>query len=323
MEWVPRSGHRRAQLFILFVQGFSFVAVLMSVPSPTFASDAGLEGMLFARMATDARGAALGAAGMGVSEGVSALYANPAGSALQKNLAFGTTYQSRPGGFQGGSLFGLYPVGDESCVAASLSLLTHGDLRVTTDAIPDGTGELAGFLGVEGEVLGTQWINGDTAAGVGLRFLHEDLAGATAEGFAVDTGLAFAINPALTAGVAIRGLGQEVKSKDVRDPFPLSVLLGGRFSLDPSPVRIYAGGNWAPNSVSSAGAGLEVGDFSGISLRGSGEWRETGTAGFAFGIGGRSEMWNVDYTWSSAGSLGGVHRVTLLLRFARPDKRPQ
>jgi hypothetical protein len=134
----------------------------------------------------------------------------------------------------------------------------------------------------------------------------------------VDAGVVHNFDPALTGGVAVRGLGQEVKSKAVRDPFPLSVLLGGRYNLDPAPVRIYAGGNYAPNSASSAGAGLELGEIAGVSLRGSGEWRETGTAGFAFGVGGRSEMWNVDYTWSSAGVIGGVHRLTLLLRF--PDQ---
>jgi len=271
----------------------------------------------------DARAAALGSAGMGVSEGVDALYANPAGSGLKSALAVGSTYQNRPGGFQGGSLFGLSPVGEDSTVAASVSLLTHPDIRVTTDSVPDGSGELASFMGVEAEVLGTQWVTGDLAAGVGLRFLHEDVAGAAAEGFAVDTGLVYNINPALTAGAAVRGLGQEIKAKGVRDPFPLSALMGIRLSMDPSPVRAYLGGNYAPNSVSSGGIGLEVGEFSGVFLRGSGEWRETGNAGFALGVGGRSEMWNVDYTWSSLGAVGGVHRVTLLLRFSRPGGNPQ
>lgn len=299
-----------------WMMGPVFAAILAG--GTALGADAGREGMLFARMSSDARGASLGSAGMGVAEGVSSLYANPAGAALQSSLAFGTTYQNRPGGFQGGSLFGVRPVGEETCVAASASILTHKDFRVTTDAIPDGAGELASFMGVEAEVLGTQWITEDTAAGVGLRFLHEDIAGTKAEGLAVDTGLAHNFNPAFTMGLAVRGLGQEVKSKSVRDPFPLSVLLGGRLQPYSSPLRVYAGGNWAPSSVSSAGAGLELGEFLGVSLRGSGEWRETGTAGFAFGVGGRSEMWNVDYTWSSAGAIGGVHRVTLLLRFARP-----
>jgi hypothetical protein len=279
--------------------------------------------MLFARMSSDARGAALGSAGQAVSEGVSALYANPAGAALQKNLAFGTSYQNRPGGFQGGSLFGLGPVGEDTCIAASASLLTHQAFRVTTDEVPDGTGELASYMAVDTEVLGTQWVSEDTAVGVGLRFLHEDIYGSAAEGLAVDAGVVHNFDPALTGGVAVRGLGQEVKAKTVRDPFPLSILLGGRYNLDPTPLRIYAGGNYAPNSASSAGAGLELGEIAGVSLRGSGEWRETGTVGFAFGVGGRSEMWNVDYTWSSAGVVGGVHRLTLLLRFPDRGRPPE
>ena len=294
----------------------SLIVAVALLVTTAFGANPGREGMLFARTSSDARGAALGSAGMAVSEGLSALYANPAGAALQRSLAFATTYQSRPGGFQGGSLLGLYPVGDEACAAASVSFLTHKDFRVTTEAVPDGTGDLANYLGVDGEVLGTQWIGEDMAAGVGLRFLHEDLAGATAEGFAVDTGLVYNINPALTVGAAVRRLGQEVKAKSVRDPFPFSVLLGGRLALDPSPLKIYAGGNYLPSSVSSGGVGVELGEVSGVFLRGSGEWRETGSAGFAFGVGVRSEMWNVDYTWSSAGALGGINRVTLLLRFS-------
>lgn len=165
--------------------------------------------------------------------------------------------------------------------------------------------------------MGSQWFMEDTSLGIGLRYLHEEVADMGANAVSLDAGVLHNFNPALSVGAAVRGLGQEIRAKTVRDQLPLSVILGGRIFLDPLPVRIYSGGIWAPYSVSSGGAGLELGEFAGAFLRGSVEWRETGAKGFAFGVGGRTEMWNIDYTWSSAGAIGGVHRITLLLRFVR------
>jgi len=279
----------------------------------------GQEGMLFSRLNGDARAVALGAAGYGVAEGSAALAANPAGAVLRRELTFGSTYLIWPGDFQGGSLLAMAPVGEGTILAASAFLFAMKPIQETTEEQPDGTGNYAEYVGAEVGLLGAQWFTEDSAVGVNMRILYEDAAGTSAQALGVDVGLLHEFTTAFAGGLSLRGIGRELKAGPVRDQMPFSLVAGGRWAPYESPLRFYAGGEYAPAAPASAGAGIEAGEFAGITVRGGGEWREVGAPAFAAGVGGTSDMWHLDYAFSSAGSAGFAHRISLSLRFARKD----
>ncbi len=278
-------------------------------------AQAGAEGFLLSRTAGDARAAALGGAADPLPEGLAATAANPAGLALRREKAFADTLLSWPSGFVGDTLGGELPAGDAGGIAASLTLLRHESLPVTTEIRPDGTGGLVGILSGELTLVGGQWISEQQAAGVALRLLHEELGDRKTEALAADAGLVRVLAPEWTAGVAVRGLGRIIRAAASRDPFPLAVLGGVRYELPDLPARAYAAADWQPYGSNGVAFGAEGGELFGIALRlGVAVRAATGTR-VTGGLGYHAGLWAFDYAYAPVADLGVAHRLTLSLRF--------
>ncbi len=291
--------------------------LLLLAAAPGFAAEAGREGFLFSRLGGEAAAAALGPGGCALAPGEAGLFANPAAALLRPDLSFQATHLEWFEAFRGETLAALAPVGDETAIGASLFLFTHRAVETTTDEVPDGTGEPLRFLGLEGTVLGAQWYGEHAGFGISARVLHEEVGRTARDAMLLDVGGVFLPAADLTVGAAIRGVGQQVQAKAVRDPVPLSVLGGVRWDLEDAPVRVFAGGCVAPYGPSTAGGSLEVGEILGASFRGGAGWREGDLLEAGLGAGWRWDMWNLDYAWSTAGAAGYAHRLTLAVRFPR------
>lgn len=292
-------------------------AIALTTAASTRAGEPGAEGFLFTRLAGDARGAALGGAVDPLAEGLAAPAANPAGLALRRERAVADTVVLRPLGFVGDSIGVVWPAG-EGGVAGTVSFLHHDALPVTTEELPDGSGGLAGILGVEVEITGAQWLNEERAFGLSLRVLREELGERRTAAGAADAGMVWAVSPDLSAGAAVRGVGRVIADSAVRDPFPLSVLAGARYEVPDWPARGFAAVDWAPSGPAGAAAGVEAGELAGFLLRGSVAVRQDSSARLAGGAGFRGGLWSFDYAYVPVPLLGGAHVLTVSLKLGRP-----
>jgi TolB-like protein len=298
----------------------SALAVLGLFAGVASAAPAAREGMLFSKLAGDARLSALGSPGTALAEGPSAMFANPAAAVLQRELAAGLTHLSWPLGFYGETLSFQKPVGLDGVAGASLFLFMHSAVQETSALLPDGTGGMIDLYDGVLTITGSQWATDTFAFGVSARALFEKIGTTLTMGMALDLGVLWAAYPDLTFGATARGLGRIIRAQKARDPMPNGLSLGARYEIPGLPLRVYAGGTLAGYGPGSGGLAVEAGEFYGLSVRGMLEGVETGNLRGAFGLGARRDMWAVDYAFSPVAVLGYAHRISLGLRFGLRPK---
>ena len=294
-------------------------ALLFAAGSGTAARQ-GREGMLFSKLAGDARLSVLGSPGIALAEGSSALYANPAAAVLRRELAVGLTHLSWPSGFYGETLSFQKPVGQSGVAGASLFLFMHSSVPETSDLLPDGTGGMVDFYDGILTITGSQWSTDTVAFGLSTRALFEKIGSTLTMGLALDAGLLWAASPDLTLGATARGVGRIIRTGNARDPMPNGLSLGARYEIPGLPLRLYAGGTLSGYGPGSGGIAVEAGELFGFSVRGMLEGVETGGFHGAFGVGARRDMWALDYAFSPVSDIGYAHRITVALRFGPRPK---
>ncbi len=291
------------------------LAVLAPLALPAFGQEAGREGMVFLCLRGDARSSALGCAETALTEGESALFGNPAGAAQRRQIAISDTLLFFPAGFFGETLAGVWPAGQHGILGASLFLLRHDALPVTTEVQPDGTGSYAAFFDVELSVMAGQWLTEVWGVGMAMRVMHEQMGDLQTKAAAVDLGVIRIVSPELTVGLGARSLGRVIRSENLADSLPFSLDAGLRYSPPELPARLYVGGQMRPFGLSSGGFGVEIGEYYGCLARAAVEWREDGWVGYAGGVGFHLDMWHMDYTVAPVGGLGYMNRLSLSVRF--------
>ena len=305
------SGSRRAACLLA---GF---AALSTLADPARAGFVGRESMVFTALAGDARHAALGAAGNPTADGETALDGNPAAMALRREYGFAATHLVWPDGFTGETVTAELPAGYNGVLGATGFLLLHDPLPVTTEILPDGNGSQSALLSAQVALAAAAWATEGVAIGAGTRVAQARAGDDVTMAMVVDAGTVVVISPELIAGAAVRGLGQLLKARSARDPFPLEWQVGARYAPQEFPVAGLAGGvfpSWGPIR---GGLGAELGEWYGGSVRCMAELAEFGRFGYAIGVGAHHDMWNLDYAFAPAGVLGYAHRFTLAIRFGR------
>ena len=284
------------------------------------AGPGGREAFVFTSLAGDARGAALGGGAAALVEGEGAVWGNPAAAPLKLEYTAGLTHVSWTDGFIGESLATMLPVGEEAVVGVGGAFVLHDPVTVTSEILPDGTGALMRPLGVQASVLGASFLHEALAVGAGVRVVHESFGDTAIEGMALDLGGVWLPDPSWAVGLAMRGFGGTIQSRTSRDPFPMTFDASVRYDPPewiPVPLRAWGGTSLALWGPTAGGLAVELGDWYGAFFRGMVELREGHGFGWAIGLGGRRDQWNLDYTLAPAGELGLVHRIGLTLRFTK------
>lgn len=284
-----------------------------------FAGVPGREGAIVPLLAGEARGAALGAPAAALAEGSAALFGNPAALALEPGMAFGITHLAWTDGFFGETLTAALPAGHGAAFGVAAFVLVHEAVPLTSELLPDGTGEDAGLLHGTAALASAQSLTESFSAGAALRVIHEQLGTDLTEGLAADLGAVWTISPEFRAGVTVRGLGLLVQPRAVRDPLPASLEASLRVDLSELavPARAYLGGRLPARGVPAGGIAVEGGEFFGASLRFRLEAREFEGLNWGLGAGFHRDLWRLDYAVAPAGGLGWSHRFGLTVRFAR------
>jgi len=163
--------------------------------------------------------------------------------------------------------------------------------------------------------------------GANLKFIYSSIAGEASTGLAVDLGLHYAI-PELrwNFGFSVLNLGTQLSSYfSTKEDLPLDIRLGFSKELERVPFRFF----WSFNKLNenkdnffnrfnqiTFGGEFRLGQSLRLRLGFDNEKRKelkigtsAGLAGFSVGLGFIVNKYNVDYSFSSMGSIGSLHRI--------------
>lgn len=177
---------------------------------PSFGSDrAGTVGFQFLKIPTDPRSIALGQAVITHGGGVNALFWNPALAAGTPGYSVGAARASYFDGalFTTNQIGGIAPVGSFA-IGVSLQTLDSGEMDVTTEFEPMGTGERFRFIDLAAGVTVAQRLTDLFSYGVTVKAVHESVAEISTTTAALDLGIHYRVGTTGAAmGVAIRHFG--------------------------------------------------------------------------------------------------------------------
>jgi hypothetical protein len=271
-------------------------------------------------LGASARVDALGGTWVGLADDPSALFYNAAGLSKLKAASLSLNHNSYlAGSFEETLLFGL-PLGAWGGFAAALQYVSWGGLDARDiNGVSQGTfadGDAAFSLGW-GVALGDR-----ISVGAALHGIQQKIIDSLDTGFSGDLGILWTPDPRFQLGLSYTGLGTSWAgfnpAQDLR--------FGMAFQLDlgkDALLRMLAGSDWEPNSVSRLQGGLEAVFDRAYFLRVGGQMplednQVGGLTGFTAGAGARFGQFQLDYAFVPYGDLGASHRISLGYEFANP-----
>jgi len=309
---------------IKFASALVLLAVLFLSASQLSAAGPGEAAFDFLRMGTDARAEALGGAHVALSDGVSALYYNPAGMVWSPPRQVLATYHNWVTDIQSGFIGGVLQLGKSGRIGAAIQYLDFGDIPAAgaNGATPGearyfGASDLAISVGI-GQKLGEH-----SSAGLTGRLVFESMDDESAQGVAFDVGVLHELKDQRTrVGAAIRNAGFQTSAygEGAKDQLPMTVVAGVSHQLRGAPFLLTADIMKPYGDDFGAGVGVEVSVLDPLALRigynslaGS---LDSGSdsdnyAGLRLGVGFSLEKLIIDYGYGAMSELGSSHRFTV------------
>lgn len=181
---------------------------------PAFGNDRkGTSGFQFLKIPVDARSAALGETVVANAFDASSLFWNPALAAQATGPQIGISHTAYYTGINLESLAGLYHAGGFT-LGVSLQTLDSGEMDVTTEFEPYGTGETFRLVDLAAGLTVAQQLTDLFSYGVTARYVQESVAGLTTQTGVVDLGIFYRIGATgVQMAVAIRNLGIDAAPK--------------------------------------------------------------------------------------------------------------
>jgi hypothetical protein len=176
---------------------------------PSFGDDrSGTSGFQFLKVAVDARSAALGQAAAATAFDATGLFWNPALSAQATGPQASVHYASYFAGIDLGYAALTLPGPVGFTFGLSLQALDAGEMDVTTEFEPFGTGETFGYSGLAAGLSASQSLTDLFSYGVTAKYVNLSTAGVTAQTVVFDLGIFYRIGPTgASMAVAIRNFG--------------------------------------------------------------------------------------------------------------------
>ena len=221
---------------------------------PSFGGDrSGTSGFQFLKIPVDPRGSALGHNGVATAVDATALFWNPALAAQTNGVSAAVNHASYFSDVRLEYLAIVYPISRPALtIGVSVQTLNSGDMDVTTEFEPFGTGESFRFVDLAAGLTVSQALTDLFSYGVTAKYVHESSAGVSTKAVLFDIGVFYRIGASRAQmAVAIRNFGTDVDptgditrvvvgspAEVVEDDFepitpPTSFLLGVAYSIWP------------------------------------------------------------------------------------------
>jgi hypothetical protein len=281
----------------------------------------------FLRIDVGARAAALGGAPVVMVDDPNAVFYNPAalGTLTQRRVSFGF-FKHLLDINAGHASFGT-EIPNLGFVGAGIVYINYGEFIRTGEEGEDlGTfhaGELAVTAGYAGIFQpGFEY-------GVNAKFIYSSIAEAHSSAGALDFGLQYvAVPDRITLGISLLNLGTQLNPYvNTRERLPLDLRVGVELLPEHLPAALLLSLDRLNEQQDSFGqrfrafsVGLDLTPGPNVHLRvgyNNAERQDfkvlssSGLAGFSIGGGINTDMYSVDYAFSSFGSIGAVHRISI------------
>lgn len=175
---------------------------------PSFGKDrSGTSAFQFLKIPVDPRAAALGETVAANAFDASALFWNPALAAQTAQMQVGLSHTAYYADVTMEYAAFIYHVGGFA-IGASLQALTSGEMNVTTEFEPFGTGQTFTFVDLAGGLTVSQRLTDLFSYGVTLKYIRESVAGLTTQTGVMDLGIFYRVGTTgAQMAVAIRNFG--------------------------------------------------------------------------------------------------------------------
>ena len=206
----PHSPTLFLALLVLFVTGMISASPAAAQILPSFGRDrAGTSGFQFLKIPVDARAAALSGTVVANAFDASSMFWNPALAAQQDGLQVGLSHTAYYADVTIDYAALSYPVRAlDLTLGLSLQTLNSGEMDVTTEFAPFGTGETFRFVDIAAGLTVSQTLTDLFSYGVTAKYVRESVAGLTNTSVVFDLGVFYRIGTTgAQLGVAIRNFG--------------------------------------------------------------------------------------------------------------------
>ena len=296
------------------------ILILILVATSIYAGDVARKGTTGAEQVlipVGARGIATGGAFLANITGLESIYYNPAGLDVYPQTEAMFSYVNHLADINI-SYFAIgTTLGDIGSIGFDLKSFNFGDIQVTTEDFPDGTGETysPSFLTIG--FTYSKVLTDRISIGTNLKLISENIQNTNATGFALDAGVQYRFSEALMIGAAVKNIGSDMNysGQDLADrtgipgsipgsssgsyeiitegfqiPSFFQLSLTYALNVDEQNNLLFAGAYTANNSFEDiANLGLEYGFMSNFFVRGGYNFLVQNASeyiyGFTFGAG--------------------------------------
>ena len=315
------TGITAALFLIIFLPTHSLLAASID-------SKVGTTGFSFLKIGVGSRATAMGGASAALADDPSAIYYNPAGTAILPGRQFTAGYLNYLLDIQSGYIGVTLPASSlklpDGKIGFFVDYLNYGTFA-RTDAEGRSIGEFSGGDFLLGVNYSIRMKNG-LSTGINLKFMSERADGYGAQAVAADLGLMMNFKDNRTiAGLSVANLGAVTSGySSHKDKLPLAVRGGVSHRVQGLPVVVALDGVLPNDNKPYLNVGTEVEQFKPLFLRLGyttfGENFKTGAknsalGGFSFGFGLdakiQAHQYHISYAFMPYLDLGSSHRVTI------------
>jgi len=287
-------------------------------PDILYSADPSFE---FLRMEVSAKAAGMAGAYVSIEKDVHALFYNPAGIATINNPTGALSYMDGVLDFKIGSAAFVYPIGNKGIGGLSINYINYGDFEGK-----DRFGNDTGTFNARDYFVALSYatsLSNRIFTGVTGRYISSKIAGYGAAALTVDAGILYVIpKHDLNIGFTISNIGQAISAYiETKEKVPTHIKAGLSKKLAYLPAVLSLEiRQFFHNEFQVAGGGeIKFNErfFGRLGYNSIGRDQKIGISGyrfsgFSFGLGFLFRQIEIDYSFSSLGTIGNQNRITIV-----------
>lgn len=186
------------------------VVILVILALPAYAGDDSRKGTTGAEqllIPIGARGIATGGAFIASISGLESIYYNPAGLDINQRTEAMFSYMNYIADINISFIAVGTSLGDFGSIGLSFKSFDFGDIPVTTNELPDGTGKNYSPVFLTAALTYSKVLTDRISVGTNFKYITESIENTTANGFAIDVGVQYKFSSNLSMGAALKNVG--------------------------------------------------------------------------------------------------------------------